>query len=129
MSSKPVPKKMFIKENYIVLLLNEPDRYRDLLIDLPEGVEVVASSSEPVDFVHLFVRDKAELEAHLEITNSYVKKGGLLWVSYPKGTSKIKTDINRDSIRVYSKTLGIRPVTQISIDDTWSAMRFKPIEE
>ncbi|MHA2311300.1 MAG: DUF3052 family protein [Candidatus Thorarchaeota archaeon] len=129
MSSKPIPRKLFIKENYIVLLVNEPDGYRDLLIDLPEGVKIVSSSSEPVDFVHLFVRDKAELESHLEKTNSHVKEGGLLWVSYPKGTSKIKTDINRDSIWTYSKTLGIRPVTQISIDETWSAMRFKPIEE
>jgi hypothetical protein len=127
MSIKPIPKKLFIRENYTVLLVNAPDGYRDLLTDLPKGVEIVSSSSEPVDFVHLFVRDRAELEAHLESTNSLVKKGGLLWVSYPKGTSKIKTDINRDSIWAYSKTLGIRPVTQISIDDTWSAMRFKPI--
>ncbi|MHA1925393.1 MAG: hypothetical protein ACXABV_03685 [Candidatus Thorarchaeota archaeon] len=129
MSSKPIPKKLFIKENYIVLLVNEPEGYRDLLIDLPDDVKIVSSSAEPVDFAHLFVRDRVELEAHLEKTNAYVKKGGLLWVSYPKGTSKIKTDINRDSIWAYSKTLGIRPVTQISIDDTWSAMRFKPIEE
>ena len=129
MSSKPIPKKLFIKENYIVLLVNEPDGYRDLLIDLPDGVKIVSSSSEPVDFVHLFVRDKAELETHLEKTNAFVKKGGLYWVSYPKGSSKIKTDINRDSIWEFSKSLGIRPVTQISIDDTWSAMRFRPTEE
>ena len=129
MSSKPIPQKLFIKENYVVLLVNEPEGYRDLLIDLPDGVQVVSSSSEPVDFVHLFVRDKAELEDHLEKTNEYVKKDGLFWLSYPKGTSKTKTDINRDSIWAYSKTLGIRPVTMISIDDTWSAMRFKPIEE
>ena len=129
MSSKPIPKKLLIKENYIVLLLNEPDGYRDLLIDLPDGVEIVSSSPQPVDFVHLFVRDKAELEALLEKTNSYVKEGGLFWLSYPKGTSKIETDINRDTIWDYSKTLGIRPVSMISIDDTWSAMRMKPIGE
>jgi hypothetical protein len=128
-SSKPIPKKLLIKENYIVLLLNEPNGYRDLLIDLPDGVEIVSSSPEPVDFVHLFVRDKAELEALLEKTNSYVKEDGLFWLSYPKGTSKIETDINRDSIWDYSKTLGIRPVSMISIDDTWSAMRMKPMKE
>ncbi|MHA2042843.1 MAG: DUF3052 family protein [Candidatus Thorarchaeota archaeon] len=129
MSSKPIPKKLLIKENYIVLLLNEPNGYRDLLIDLPDGVEIVSSSPQPVDFVHLFVRDKAELEALLEKTNSYVKEDGLFWLSYPKGTSKIETDINRDSIWDYSKTLGIRPVSMISIDDTWSAMRMKPMKE
>jgi hypothetical protein len=128
-SSKPIPKKLLIKENYIVLLLNEPNGYRDLLIDLPDGVEIVSSSPQPVDFVHLFVRDKAELEALLEKTNSYVKEDGLFWLSYPKGTSKIETDINRDSIWDYSKTLGIRPVSMISIDDTWSAMRMKPMKE
>ncbi|MHA2386064.1 MAG: hypothetical protein ACXAEE_07630 [Candidatus Thorarchaeota archaeon] len=112
-----------------MLLLNEPDGYRGLLIDLPDGVEIVSSSPQPVDFVHLFVRDKAELEALLEKTHSYVKEGGLFWLSYPKGTSKIETDINRDSIWDYSKTLGIRPVSMISIDDTWPAMQMKPMKE
>lgn len=53
----------------------------------------------------------------------------VLWFAYPKGTSKIKTDINRDTIRVTGEAFGITTVTAISIDDTWSALRFRPIEK
>ena len=47
----------------------------------------------------------------------------------PKGTSKIKTDINRDTIRVTGEEFNITTVTAISIDDTWSALRFRPIDK
>jgi len=49
----------------------------------------------------------------------------MLWVSYYKGTSKVKTDINRDMIYAYAHTIGLDGVGLVSIDDTWSAMRFK----
>ncbi|MGP8215089.1 MAG: hypothetical protein ACLQQ4_05955 [Bacteroidia bacterium] len=53
----------------------------------------------------------------------------VLWFAYPKGTSKIKTDINRDTLRVTGEKYGITTVTAISIDDTWSALRFRPIDK
>jgi hypothetical protein len=46
-------------------------------------------------------------------------------VSYPKGTSKVNTDINRDTIGLYAQSIGLQPVAMISIDDTWSALRLK----
>ena len=51
--------------------------------------------------------------------------GGALWVTYHKGTSKIKTDINRDSINAYAGTLGMQAVAIISVDDDWAALRLK----
>jgi hypothetical protein len=52
---------------------------------------------------------------------------GLLWVTYPKGTSRIKADINRDSINDFAKSIGLQGVAMISVDDTWSALRLKVI--
>jgi hypothetical protein len=55
----------------------------------------------------------------------FLKPEGLLWVTYHKGTSKIKTDINRDSIAEYALSLGLKPVAMISVDEDWSALRLK----
>ncbi|MFW9845459.1 MAG: hypothetical protein ACFFD6_01820 [Candidatus Thorarchaeota archaeon] len=129
MVSKSVAKKLFIKEGYTILPVNAPDEYKNLIGKLPQGARIASSASDSVNFIHLFVRSKDELQEHLEPLLSFVKSGSFLWISYPKGTSKVKTDINRDSIWAFSKTLGIRPVSQISIDETWSAMRFKLLEE
>ncbi|MHA2426240.1 MAG: hypothetical protein ACXAEF_15735, partial [Candidatus Thorarchaeota archaeon] len=61
----------------------------------------------------------------LEKYKNYMKPDGWLWISYPKGKSKIKTDVNRDSIWEYAKGFGLKAVHQISIDETWSSMRFR----
>ena len=57
------------------------------------------------------------------------KHDGLLWISYPKGSSKVKTDLNRDILRGLLHKEGLDAVAMISIDDVWSAMRFRPVKE
>ena len=56
-----------------------------------------------------------------------LKLGGLLWFSYPKKSSKVETDITRDVGWDALGSTGLRPVTQVAIDDTWSALRFRPV--
>jgi len=51
---------------------------------------------------------------------------GILWATYPKGTSGVKADINRDIIREYARTIGLEAVALVSIDETWSGLRLKP---
>lgn len=76
----------------------------------------------------VFINNNSEyldfLKKHLE----QIEPDSVLWFAYPKGTSKIKTDINRDTIRVTGEEFGITTVTAISIDDTWSALRVRPID-
>jgi hypothetical protein len=77
----------------------------------------------------VFINNQKEF---LKFLNSQLKKiepDSVLWFAYPKGTSKIKTDINRDTIRTTGEEFGITTVTAISINDTWSALRFRPIEK
>ena len=54
---------------------------------------------------------------------------GLLWISYPKRSSKVETDLSRDVLWDLMMETGLRPVTQVSIDDVWSALRFRPAEK
>jgi hypothetical protein len=58
-----------------------------------------------------------------------MKPGGLFWISCPKGSSKVPTDLNRDVFLHALDHLGVRPVTQVSVDEIWSALRFRPFAE
>jgi hypothetical protein len=109
-------------------LVNAPANYEEKLGEVPEGVSFVESRAEPVDFIYVFVRDRGELEKNLKGLKRLLKPKGLIWVSYPKGSSGVKTDINRDSIWAYARTVGVEAVSQVSVDDTWSAMRLKVVE-
>jgi len=124
-SKKPITQKLFIKENYRVLLINEPENYRALLGVLPANVSLLTEATAPVDLIQVFVTSKKELETQLKDLTAQLKPNGLLWVTYPKGTAKIKTDINRDIIREYAITINLKAVAMVSIDDTWSALRLK----
>jgi len=77
----------------------------------------------------VFINNNKEYLDFLKKDLKNIEPDSVLWFAYPKGTSKIKTDINRDTIRVTGEAFGITTVTAISIDDTWSALRFRPIEK
>ena len=131
MSTKPVAKKLLIKEGYCVLVLGEPDGYKDTLGALPEDVKVHDSPGEPADLIQIFVNDMKGLKERLPLVKDNVKEGGLIWIAYPKGTSRLtkelKTDVNRDTIWRYAESLGYKAVAMVSIDSTWSALRLKPV--
>jgi hypothetical protein len=76
----------------------------------------------------VFINNNKEYLDFLKKGLKNIEPDSVLWFAYPKGTSKIKTDINRDTIRVTGEEFGITTVTAISIDDTWSALRFRPID-
>jgi hypothetical protein len=77
----------------------------------------------------VFINNEKEYLDFLKNNLKNIEPDSVLWFAYPKGTSKIKTDINRDTIRVTSEKYNITTVTAISIDDTWSALRFRPIDK
>jgi predicted CoA-binding protein len=125
MPEKTVARKLMIKEGSSVLFVNAPKEYSSLLGALPKGVRVVKDLEEPVDFIQLFVDSKAELEAILGELKKWLLPKGILWVTYHKGTSTVKTDINRDSTAVFATSIGMQPVAMVSVDDDWSALRLK----
>lgn len=126
MSEKTIVQKLFIKSNTKVLLINPPEGYLTRIGNLPEAVTILSSSSHPVDVIQVFVNNRAELEAQLPHLKGLLTPKGILWVTYHKGTSKVKTDINRDTINAYALTIGLIGVAMVSIDDDWSALRLKP---
>jgi len=125
LSSKPIAQKLQIKENFSVLLVNEPEGYGSMLGKLLAGVTVSTEPNKPFDVIQVFLTSKKELENQLAKLKSTLKPKGILWVTYPKGTSKVRTDVNRDIIRQYAQKIGLQAVAMVSIDETWSALRLK----
>ncbi len=107
------------------LFVNAPPHYRGVIDNLPASVTVVKEPKKQIDIIQLFVSSKKDLQAQLGKMQKVLTPAGMLWVTYPKGTSKVKTDINRDIIREYARTIGLEAVALVSVDDTWSALRLK----
>jgi hypothetical protein len=91
------------------------------------GAKLSAVKQKPSALILLFAEDKAALVKGLSDCKRLLEPGGALWVAYIKGTSTRKTDINRNSIRDYVATIGLDTVSQIAIDDDWSALRLKVV--
>ena len=128
MTPSPLLKKLRIQPGQRLLILNPPPGYVESLDPLPEGAQLVAATAREVDFCHLFVTNSAQLAELLPIALAACKYDGLFWISYPKKSSKVESDLSRDSFWELPGETGLRPVTQISIDETWSALRFRPGE-
>lgn len=125
MSDKTIAEKLLIKPGYRVCFIHAPEGYETWLGNLPEGAMVMKELASPVDLIQLFVDDRKSLEAQLSKVKSSLSPTTILWVTYHKGTSKVKIDINRDTINAYAKTLGLEGVAMISVNEDWSALRLK----
>ncbi len=123
--SAELMKKMRMQSGQRILIMNPPEGYMEQISPLPDGTELDHEPDGKYDFVHLFVTGVAELERLGPNAVDAVKYNSLLWISYPKKSSKIKTDLNRDSGWQVISDKGFEGISLVSIDDTWSAMRFR----
>jgi hypothetical protein len=123
-------KKLLLHKAKRILILNQPVGYIERLQgELTDNPELFTEPTGDVDLVHLFVKDSEELKQWLGVTLRSVQHDGLIWVSYPKKSSKMKSDLNRDILVSLLHEVGHEGVSLISIDDTWSAMRVRPIKD
>lgn len=129
MAETSLSKKLGIRPGFKLLVLNAPAGYLSSLEPIPDGAEIKTTAAGTFDFVQLFVRNKAELDSQAASAIKALKPGGLLWFSFPKKSSKVQTDLTRDIGWDSVRSTGLDTVTAISIDDTWSALRFRPANE
>ena len=122
MTGKTAATKLGIKPGHTVYPINAPAGYEELVGGLPEGATLVTGPA--ADVVHAFAGTLAELATHGQAAVEAARPGGLVWISYPKGgRSELKRDMLHDAIP------GWQPVTQIAVDEVWSALRFRPDAE
>ena len=122
-SGTPLVRKLGILPNERIIALNAPDHYRDLLVDLPEGVAITGRVPPKPKFVHLFETSRAALETRLSSLRKKLDDSGTLWVSWPKKAAKVPTDITEDVIRAVALPLGYVDVKVCAVDETWSGLK------
>jgi hypothetical protein len=127
MGEKTVAQKLGLEAGRKLVIKQQPEEVAALIGALPLGAELVTDGTKPSALILMFARDKAALVKGLPACKRQLEPGGALWVAYIKGTSGKKADINRDSIREFVGTLGLDTVSQIALDDDWSALRLKVV--
>jgi len=127
MSDKSVLTRLQVKPGRRLAALNVPAEVKPLLAELPEGVTSTPRIAANSDVVLVFVKDNADLQKRLPKVIASMQPQMILWVAYPKQSGPVKSDLNRDTLYPRVVELGWTPNQQISVDDTWSALRFKPI--
>lgn len=113
-------KKLRYKSGQAAAVLNSPPGFS-------LGNEASDSTDGICDFVLLFVNNARDTEEWLPRVLPILNEDALFWIAYPKQSSKIKTDINRDTLNaIVQNSSEYRAVSNVSVDETWSALRFRP---
>ncbi len=120
--------KLQIKAPQTLSVMNAPTGYLAKLKAELTGITVLKCSKTKSEAVLAFVNNLAEADKFFPLAITAVKPDGLLWIAYPKGGSKSRTDVNRDRLWEATGNTGWRPVRLVALDDTWSVMRFRPAE-
>lgn len=123
-SGTPLAKKLGIKMNHAVYFDNLPKHYFTLFEDLPEVTVLESPALETADFIHMFATEKVQFEKRALDLKPLLKKNGMLWVSWPKGSSKIPTDLSENPIREYLLANGLVDVKVCAVDQDWSGLKF-----
>ena len=126
MTENALVKKLKLKAGQRAAIVNAPGGYIDMLRPLPEGVEVVEALDGTFDWVQVFLKNKAELGTLLPALVGALKPASMLWFTFPKGTSKIQTDLTRDKGWEALHGADLKWITLISVNDTWSAFAVRP---
>jgi hypothetical protein len=128
--ANPISQKLKVKEKDTLLTINAPSDFKKGLLGLPAGVKIIDSGKD-YNQVHWFVYNRMQMEKEMSKVMKLLKEGIIVWVYYPKGTSKIQTDLTRDKgwDCLLAESDKLTWISLISFDDTWSVFGFRPKTE
>ena len=121
-SGTPLSKKLGIKEGFIVSVFNQPDYYFDLFADLPQ-IKITKDKKIKKDLIHYFVTMEKELVKNINDPKEQIVQSGMIWISWPKKSSKVETDITEDVIRNIALKNGLVDVKVCAVDEVWSGLK------
>jgi hypothetical protein len=122
----PLAKKLQIKPGKSWLFYNAPENYLAALEPLPENTGVTFSPNGSFDGIQLFVMDSAMLTDSLKIIVPLLKNDTVFWITYPKKSSGIKSDLEMMGAWEEPAKYGLTTVASAAVNETWTALRFKP---
>lgn len=126
MTESPLSKKMKLKAGARAAVINAPANYVD---ELRHDTALSPTLNGKFDWIQIFVKSKAELDAQAPKAAKALKPESLLWISFPKGASKIQTDLTRDKGWEVLQKLDLKWITLVSVNEMWSAFALRPYRE
>ncbi|MGH7537407.1 MAG: DUF3052 domain-containing protein [Gemmatimonadales bacterium] len=122
-SPRTLVEKLGIKPHIRIALLAAPRGYRATLGKLPPGVKVSVSLRGPLPFIQCFTRQRATLRARFPALVRALTTDGALWVSWPKKTSGVASDLTEDGVRAVALAHGLVDVKVCAVDAVWSGLK------
>lgn len=122
-SGTPLAKKLGIKPESSLSVINDPGHFGDIAAPLPAGVQIRTSARGRADVAVFFTKRRRELERRIGSLARLIFPDGGLWVCWPKRASKVPTDMTEDVVREVVLPLGLVDVKVAAIDDMWSGLR------
>ncbi len=122
-SGTPLAKKLNLRDGMRVWFDAMPESVADEIDEFALELFFVADPAEGIDGAHVFVTERAVLEARLNSLRYQIATDGQIWVSWPKQVSKVPTDITEDRIREIALPLGLVDTKVCAVDDVWSGLK------
>ena len=122
-SGTPLAAKLGIKEGCEVVLVGAPEELRELLEPLPPLVEFVGKPSKRTSIVHIFTTSRAELAKALAAYRQKLSPEAIVWVSWPKKSAKVVSEVFEDTVREVALPLGFVDVKVCAVTDVWSGLK------
>ncbi len=122
-SGTPLATKLGIAEGTHVLLRHPPANYDDLVVPMPDDVHFDKTLTGATDLIHVFADRQATLAAELAHLRDTMRPDATIWVSWPKKSSKVLTDITEDVIRDIALPIGLVDVKVCAVSDVWSGLK------
>jgi len=122
-SGTPLAKKLGVKENHLIKLINIPDYYFNLFSDFPKEVRIATKEKSNIDFIHYFSTTEAALTKDIPTLKKQLVADGMIWISWCKKSAKIPSDITEDIIRDLALKNGLVDIKVCAIDEVWSGLK------
>ncbi len=122
-SGTPLLKKLGIKSGFVIRFVHEPPYFFDLLHNFPTDVEVTDDDNTSLDYIHYFAQGVEDYERDIVRMKRQIKPNGMIWISWPKKSSGVITDLSDRRIREKARAIGLIDAKVCSIDATWSALK------
>jgi len=123
-SGTPLPKKLGVKPNQRIALVNAPNDFAKVLGRLPENAAIVKRLNGPLDLILLFVDREQMLAKEFPILANKLQNNGMIWVAWPKKSSGVATDLVFEKVQRIGLDCGLVDVKICAVDDVWSGLKF-----
>jgi len=123
-SKKSLQEKLGIKNGFRVIFLNPPPNYLAILGELPPDLVIAEELVGKFDFIHFFSTSRDELTNQFPLMKECLSPNSSLWISWPKGASKVPTTVSENLVRDIGLNIGLVDVKVAAIDEVWSGLKF-----